>query len=93
MKQTPARLHLVRNGHAPRPEALAGDAIPPLEAWMAVSEWLERVSDAHLAVLLTEHQLLFTHVGTFASDLISEVIDRLDGRQAPHGPPTRGDAS
>jgi hypothetical protein len=86
MKQTPARLRLVRRAETTRPATPVVDMLPPLESWMAVSEWLERVSDAHLAVLLTEHQLLFTAVGTFASDLLSEVIARLEGRQAHPGP-------
>jgi hypothetical protein len=89
MKTPATLLRLVRRNETIVPAAPVVDMLPPLEPWMAVSEWLEGVSNAHLAVLLTEHQLLFTAVGTFASDLISEVIDRLEGRPARLGARTR----
>lgn len=93
MPKLPRKRLVLVPGGLPTGPIKREDAIPALEPWMAVAEWLEGVSNAHLAVLLTEHQLLFTGVGTFASDLLSEVIDRLEGRQAPPGRFTGGDTA
>jgi hypothetical protein len=52
----------------------------PIAPWMATTAWLEDLTNAELAVLLTQQILALLDMGTLPHDLVSEVIDRLEGR-------------
>jgi hypothetical protein len=52
----------------------------PIAPWMATTAWLEDLTNAELAVLLTQQLLVLLDMGTLQHDLLSEVIDRLEGR-------------
>jgi hypothetical protein len=52
----------------------------PIAPWMATTAWLEDLTNAELGVLLTQQILVLLDMGTLPHDLVSEVIDRLEGR-------------
>jgi hypothetical protein len=68
--------------HEPQPSRLiTPQPWRPMAPWMATTIWLEDLTNAELAVLVTQEILAPLARGTSAHDLVSEVIDRLEGRR------------
>ena len=82
-KYAPPRLRMLPGGQliapdAPLPPVSVGEL--PLEPWMAMADWVAQCSDAELAEMLAKHLLPMTQIWTWAHTMLSEAIDRLEGR-------------